>query len=141
MSECNCATVDVDSVHVGVQLALPGQHHGGEGLVDLEEIDLLELEPGLLEHALGGRDGPGQHDGRIHAGQGGGHEARARREPKGLGAGLGHDEERGGAVGDLRRVACRHHTVRLEGGLERGELLPVDGHAHALVGVEDAAVG
>src|SRR5712691_5375692 len=52
MAEGDGPAVDVDPVHVRVQLALPGQHHGGKRFVDLEEIDLLELEPGFLEHAL-----------------------------------------------------------------------------------------
>jgi hypothetical protein len=42
----------------GVELTLPRQHHGGESLVDLEEVDLIDLEPGLLEHPLGGGMGP-----------------------------------------------------------------------------------
>src|SRR5215467_1272843 len=44
-------------------------------------------------------------------------------------------------VGDLRGIAGGHHAVGLEGRRERCELLPVHGHPHPLVHLEDAAIG
>src|SRR6266446_5666736 len=40
--EGNRATVDVDPRGVRVQVALPGEHHRGEGFVDLNQIDVGE---------------------------------------------------------------------------------------------------
>src|SRR5205807_9054779 len=49
------AAVDVEFAGVGARLLEPGQRDGGEGFVDLVEVDVLELEPGLLEHGRGAR--------------------------------------------------------------------------------------
>src|SRR5207237_10761011 len=38
VAEGDGTAVDVDLVHVGVVLLLPGQHHRGEGLVDLGQV-------------------------------------------------------------------------------------------------------
>ena len=42
VAEGDRAAVDVHPVHVGLQFALPGQHHGGERLVDLEQVDVVD---------------------------------------------------------------------------------------------------
>src|ERR1700716_3854163 len=40
MTRGDGSAVDVDLAHVGVVLLLPGQHHRGEGLVDLDQVDV-----------------------------------------------------------------------------------------------------
>ena len=45
MAEGDRPAVDVDPVHVRVVLFLPGEHDRGEGLVDLDEVDVDELMP------------------------------------------------------------------------------------------------
>ena len=42
VAEGDGAAVDVDLVHVGVVLLLPGQHDRGEGLVDLDQVDVVD---------------------------------------------------------------------------------------------------
>ena len=42
MSERDRSAVDVDPFGVGFQFALPRQHHRGERLVDLEQVDVAD---------------------------------------------------------------------------------------------------
>src|SRR5690606_21255212 len=57
VAEGDGAAVDVDLLHVRVELLLPGEDHGGEGLVALDQVDVVHLEAGLGEGLLGGGDG------------------------------------------------------------------------------------
>src|SRR5581483_5511082 len=49
VAERDRAAVDVDTAHIEVQLADIVQRLRGERLVDLEEIDVFDFEPGALE--------------------------------------------------------------------------------------------
>ena len=60
MAQGDGAAVDVHLVHVRLHDLGPGEHHGGEGLVDLDHVEVRELHPGLSEDLLGGVDGPVQ---------------------------------------------------------------------------------
>jgi hypothetical protein len=62
--------VDVDLVEVGAGLLLPGEHDRGERLVDLEHVDVVDGEPGAVEHLLGRGDDPGEHEDRVVTGDG-----------------------------------------------------------------------
>ena len=50
------ASVHVDPVHVWAQLTTPGRDHGGERLVDLDQVDVVDLHRVALEDVLRGRD-------------------------------------------------------------------------------------
>src|SRR5436190_1294783 len=65
---------------------------------------------------------------------------RARRQPQLGGLVSAHQEHGGGAVGDLRRVACRDDAVLLEDGLELAERLEIGVRPDALVGHVGVAV-
>ena len=95
MAEGDGATVDVDLVHVRVVLLLPRQHHGGERLVDLDEVHLVERHARPLQHLRRGRDRRGEHQPGIVGGQGELHEAGPWRQAEGRGLLLAHDEHRG----------------------------------------------
>src|SRR5579859_3425119 len=41
MPERNCAAVDVQAVDVDPELLLPGETHRREGLIDLEQVDVV----------------------------------------------------------------------------------------------------
>ena len=90
--------VVVDLFHVGAGFLLPGEDDRGEGFIDLEEIDVFQLQAGLLQHFRGRGDRPGQHDGRLGADDRLGHDPRPRLEPEFLGLLRRHDQDRGGAV-------------------------------------------
>ena len=114
------AAVDIDARQIRAGRALPGQHHASEGLVDLDQVDLVERQSGAIKRALRGRDRRGQHQDRIIAGQRERGEARARAQPQPLGGGALHDQQRGRAIADLRGVAGGDHTVGLKGRLQAG---------------------
>src|ERR1700742_406222 len=48
--------VDVDPVHVRFELALPGGDDRGEGLVDLDQVDVVDLHPVAFEELFRCRD-------------------------------------------------------------------------------------
>src|SRR6476661_4089010 len=61
------ATVDVELLVGDVEVLLELQHHGGEGLVELEQVDVIDGQAGTVQHLLGGRGGAGEHDDRVGA--------------------------------------------------------------------------
>ena len=124
----------VDPRRVGPGLGQPGPDHRPERLVDLERVDLVQAEPGPLQHPGGRRDRSGQHGDRVDPGPGD-RVHPGQRAPAVTGRHLaGRDEQRGGAVGDLRRVAGRHHAVLPEHRAQPGQRLEVGAAADALVG-------
>ena len=48
VAQCDGAAVDVDLGHVRFDLSLPGQDHRSERLIDLDQVYVLQLKPGLL---------------------------------------------------------------------------------------------
>ena len=58
----------------GLSSSLPREHHRGEGLVDLGDVDVGHRQAGAGEQVLGGVDRAGEHEHRVAA-----DEARCRR--------------------------------------------------------------
>src|SRR3954469_20118426 len=54
VTERDRAAIDVDAVHVGLQLPPPGGDDGGERLIDLDEVDIVHLHPVALQDQLRG---------------------------------------------------------------------------------------
>src|SRR3712207_8523676 len=50
-----------------LELPAPGGYDGREGLVDLDEVDVVHLHPVAVEQLLRRRDRAGQHDHGVHA--------------------------------------------------------------------------
>src|SRR5690606_19801507 len=71
VAEGDGAAVDVDLLGVDAALLLPGEHDRGEGLVDLEQVDLVDADAGALGEALGGVDRAGEHEDGVDAHQAG----------------------------------------------------------------------
>ena len=110
---------DFSSVVAVADLRQPGQRHGRERLVDLEDADLVEPKPAALQHLPGRRDRRGEHDDRVVGGQHRGVDPGDRGQPELAGPFRGGHQQRGGAVGDLAGVAGRDHAVRREGRPQR----------------------
>jgi hypothetical protein len=72
------AAVDVDLLVRHAHLLHELHRHGGEGLVDLEQVDLRDRHAGLGERLARRGHRAGQHDGGIGARERGGDDARAR---------------------------------------------------------------
>src|SRR6185312_7180813 len=60
-------TVDVELLIGDVQVLLELQHHRREGLVELEQIDVVDCQAGAVEHLARGRGWAGEHDHRVGA--------------------------------------------------------------------------
>src|SRR2546423_368160 len=68
MTEREAAAVRVDAFRRQPEFPGYGQGLGGEGLVHLEDVDLVQLEAGPVEDVAGGRNRAHAHDPRLHAG-------------------------------------------------------------------------
>src|SRR4029079_13305213 len=89
---------DGAAVDVGLLVGDPHVLHvahgdGGEGLVDLEEVDVVDGEPGLREGLAGGWGGAGEQDRRVGAGKRGGEDPGPRGEPGGATGRFAADED------------------------------------------------
>src|SRR3954469_21543585 len=65
VAEGDRAAVHVHLLHVRVVLLLPRQDDGGERLVDLDQVHLVDGHARALEHLGGGRDRTGEHHHRV----------------------------------------------------------------------------
>ena len=111
---------------------------GGEGLVNLEQVPVLERGAGLREELLEG------HLGRLEQpewlGSGAGVAEHLRQGLHAIGVdclGPGHHQRRC-AVREARGVAGGHRAAGREGWLELGQHLDCRVGARALVGVDNA---
>src|SRR5439155_15879367 len=62
MPERDRAAVHVDPVHVRLELAAPGGDDRGEGLVDLDQVDVADLHAVALQELPGRRNRTCEHD-------------------------------------------------------------------------------
>ena len=83
------------------------QHLHREWLVQLEEVDVVDRQPGALEHLLGRRHRSEAHEVRLDAGIGEADEAHPRLEAELRGCVPRGDERGGRAVRQARGVARR----------------------------------
>src|SRR6266699_1704840 len=96
---------------------------GGEGLVDLPEVDVVRLEVDPCERLANRGDRAVEHDRRVRAGDARGNKPRAGLELQLLRCLRIRDQDRAGAVVDAARVARSNSSIRFEGGREGRELL------------------
>ncbi len=115
------------------------EHLRRERLVELDEVDVADLESGAGECLARRRDRTGAHHGRVNAGRGAGDDARERLAPQLRGRIGRRDDDAGGAVVDLRRVAGRDGAALAEDRRQLGEALERRVGARALVGVDRVA--
>uniref|UniRef100_A0A0N4Z3R5 PE-PGRS family protein n=1 Tax=Parastrongyloides trichosuri TaxID=131310 RepID=A0A0N4Z3R5_PARTI len=105
------AAVHVHPVVRHVQLLHEIHDHRGEGLVQLEQVDVADAHAragqGLLRHG----DRAGQHDGRLRTDRGRTDDAGAGLQPHLLAHLPGADQDAGGAVDDAGGVARVVHVV------------------------------
>ncbi len=104
MTERDGTAVDVDLVHVRLVDLGPGQDDGGEGLVDLDEVDVGEAHPGGAQDPFGRGDGSVEVVVRVGADHGGGDDPGAGAQPLAGGALPAHHQDGGGPVADLGGV-------------------------------------
>ena len=82
MAERDGAAVDVQPIRIDGQLAQAGEHLRGERFVQLDEIDLVERQPGELQRLADRRHRADAEALRLDAGGRERDEAGQRREPE-----------------------------------------------------------
>src|SRR3954453_12988343 len=80
MADRDRAAVDVHDLGVPAHVLVDRASLRREGLVRLDEVEVLDLPAGFLERLARGRDRAGSHDGRVDARRRPGGDARERRE-------------------------------------------------------------
>ena len=122
-------------VEVRAGLVRPGEHDGRERLVALEQVDVVDRQPGTAQRVPRRRDGAGEHEHRVLAHHRQRRHLRDRRQPVGAHGVLGRDEQRGGADRDLAGDGGGQ-GVALAQRRQRRHLLDVRVGPDALVAVE-----
>src|SRR5216684_3491010 len=112
------AAVRVEPLRVDAEAVAAVHHLRREGLVQFDDVDVLELHVRVLEQLRHREDGADAHLVGLAAGEHAAAEEAERPHAEGLGALGRHDERRRGAVGELRRVPGGHAAALLEGGRE-----------------------
>ena len=133
VAERNGAAVDVDLLFRHSELAHHRDDLRRERLVELDEVDVLHGEAGLLEHLRHRLERTHAHDVGLDASHRESNEPREGPHPALLGERATHQQQRRGAVGVGARVTGRHRAIRLERRPELRESLRCRLRAHELV--------
>ncbi len=114
MAQRDRAAVDVDSVRVDTERAGRGDADGGKGLVQLEQVDIVDGQP-LPGQGLANRVGRLLLQGVVRAGDDSVRTDLGQpRQAELLRLVLAHDHHRSGPVADLRGVTGADRAVRRE---------------------------
>src|ERR1700729_935549 len=113
MPDGDRAAVHVRLGQIGPSVFGPGQHHRGERLVDLEQVDVGERQARAVRGLFGGRDHAGQHVERIRAHHGGGVNPGQRTQAQLLAGRAAGNQYRGTTVRQRRRVTGRDLPIDL----------------------------
>ena len=140
MADGHRAAIDVEAVVRNAEFLLEHQRHAAECLIDFKQVDVGRGQPRFLQRLAGGIEHSSELDDRVGCRHCGADEARTRLQAVLLGVGAAGDQQRGGAVADLRGVSSRCSAVCGKHGLKRSHLLGVGVGAHALVGGDERAV-
>ena len=131
----NRATPGVELVHVGIELARPGQRHAGKGLVDLDPVHVSQTEAGLLQRSARRRNHASELQHRVGAHHHAGAEAGARAQAMRFGRGATGQQHGRGPIGHLAGIGSRDHALLLaaEHRGHGGHLLDIDHGTHAFI--------
>ena len=111
--------VDPGVVVVDAVVVEEGQHLHGEGLVQLEQADVVDGQAGAGQRPLGGRDRADAHHLGVDAGEAVADQGHPHRQAE-LGGGVGAGQDAGGRpVVEAGGVAGGDPAVRAERGLQR----------------------
>jgi hypothetical protein len=134
VAERDSAAPDVELVVVDLEGLEAVDRHGGESLVELDEVNVVEGKLELVEELGDGDRGTDTHDPRGQTGDSGADVLGEDGLAEGLGLGALHQQDGGGAVSQLRGVAgVRPVTVGQESGLDLLQRLECGTSADALV--------
>src|SRR5947208_3566330 len=117
------AAVDVDLVGIPAEPLVDGAGLRREGLVGLDQVEVLDGPAGLLQRLLGGGDRPRAHDRGVDAGVRPRDDAGERGDAPLLRLLQRHEHDRRRAVVDAAGAARRDRAVLVEGRAELGKRL------------------
>src|SRR5688500_15461856 len=111
VSQGHCPAYRVHLLRGHLERTLDGDRYGGEGLVRLDGVEVVDREPGLLEGQPGGWDHTRTHNRRIDPGHGRGDQPARHGHPELLGLALVAHEHHGRPVVDARSVGGSYRTA------------------------------
>src|SRR5215510_606552 len=117
MTERNSTAVHVHVVSIELESLLNREILSCKRLINLDEIDIRQLQPCLLQCDLGGRHGTDTHDLRRHPGHSPTHNASNRLALRPISRSHNH---RGAAIDDATGIAGSNESVFRESRLEFG---------------------
>lgn len=104
VAEGNSTTLGVDLLLRQAKLVDTPHALRGEGLVDLEDVDIILSDASLLQSDGDGLPGANSHEKGLDANNAGGDVLANDLLAQALGSGALHEQDSGGTVGDLRGV-------------------------------------
>ena len=90
MTERDRPAVDVEPIEVEAELPVTRQDLSRERFVELDQIDVVQAEAGLIQELSNRRDGSDAHDGGVDAGGGVADDARHRLDTERRGLVFAH---------------------------------------------------
>ena len=129
VTKSNGTTLGVDLLQGQAKLVDTPHALGGKGLVDLEDIDIVLGDTGLLQSNGDGLPGTDTHEQGLDTNNAGGDVLSDDLLAQTLGGGTLHQEDGGSTVGDLRSVTGVDGAVLGEGRADLGQRL--SGHSLA----------
>lgn len=136
VTESNSTALGVHLVDIEAKLIDAEETLRSEGLVDFPNINVVLGETGLFEDRGDGGGGAYAHEEGRHADDGGLNEFSEDGLAEALGSAALHEEDGGGAIGDLRGVAGVDGAVLCEGRADFGEGFSGDALSDAVVLVD-----
>src|SRR6516225_3489444 len=127
MTHRDGTAIDVKLFGIELEQLLIKEHHSGEGLVELEQIDVGRGHPGTLQYLARDLLGPGQHDAGLRADRREGPDPGTRLEPHRCARLARTEQHRGRAVDDPRGIAAvvdMLHRLDLRVALHRDRVEP-----------------
>ena len=135
VTECNSTTLGVDLLLGNTKLVDTPDALGSEGLVDLVDVDIILSDAGLLQSNGDSLPRANTHEEGLDADDAGGNVLAEDLLAQTLGGGALHEEDGGGAVGDLGSVTGVDGAVLGKGGLDLAQRLGGDALPDAVVGL------
>ena len=136
MADRDRAAVDVDLGHVPAHFLVHRAGLCGEGLVDLEQVQVGRAPACAGQRLARGRHRAHAHDRGVETGAGIGRNARQRFEAQRSGLGRTHHHHAGGTVVQARGIARRHRAGLVEGWPQAGQRFGVGLLVDELIGGE-----
>src|SRR5262249_51739012 len=141
MPQGHGSAVYIELLFVDLEVAVTRDDLRGKRLIAFEQADILDTQTGAAERLAGCGNRTPAHVFGAHADNRGGANFGEWSESEIARTFRTHQEHGSGAIADLGGIAGGHLSVRLERGVQCGELLKAGLGAGALVNVDGGAVG